>query len=163
MAGASVRRIESVGLFSGCRRSQLELIAQQGTTVTLRAGRTVCAEGTPGSQFFVLVDGLVQVRSSRGALALLHGGGWFGETALIRKAPREATVTTVVDSTVIVFNRREFNTMRDAAPRVRERLDATAALYVRGDRPTHSWYQSIDDRAGIVPSPVPTADNGVAS
>jgi CRP-like cAMP-binding protein len=163
MSRASVRRIEGNGLFSGCRRSELNLIAQQGTTVTLQPGRVLCKEGRPGSQFFVLVDGLVQVRGSRGTLALLHGGGWFGETALIRNRTREATVTTVVESTVIVYNRREFNTMRDVVPRVRERLDGTAALYVRGDRPTHPWYQSIDHPARVTPAPVTTADNGVTS
>jgi CRP-like cAMP-binding protein len=163
MSRAGVRRIEEIGLYSGCRRSELKIIARQGTTVTLSAGRTLCAEGKPGLEFFVLVDGLVQVRNARGRLALLHGGAWFGETALIRNQPREATVTTVVDSTVIVFDRREFNTLRDVAPRVRERLDGTAALYVRGDRPTHPWYQAIEDPVRVAPAPVPKVDNEVTS
>jgi len=75
MTGAGVRTLEKIDLFNGCRRSELERIDQQGTTVTLSAGRTLCVEGKPGTQFFVLVDGLVQVRSSRGMLTLLHGGG----------------------------------------------------------------------------------------
>lgn len=146
MSAITIRRIEGVQLFDGCRRSQLKAIDQLGMTLDLSADRTLCREGKPGSQFFVLTEGLVEVHSSNGQLALLRAGAWFGETALVYKTVQRATVTTVVASTVIVFNRREFNSLRDIAPLVRERLDVTAALFAHGDAPTSQpWYQPIGD------------------
>jgi CRP-like cAMP-binding protein len=144
MSAVTIRRLEGIELFRGCRKSQLEWIDRLGITVVRPAGRTLCSEGKPGSEFFLLVDGLVEVHSSGGRLALLHAGAWFGETALLHNTVREASVTTVVDSMLIVFDRREFNTLRDLAPQVRQRLDFTAALFARGDVPTSQpWYQPI--------------------
>jgi CRP-like cAMP-binding protein len=146
MSAVTIRRIEGIQLFDGCRRSQLKAIDQLGMTLDLAADRTLCREGKPGSQFFVLIDGLVGVHSSSGQLALLRAGAWFGETALVYNALQRATVTTVVASTVIAYDRREFNSLRDIAPQVRERLDVTAALFAHGDAPTSQpWYQPIGD------------------
>ena len=154
MSTITVQRIERMELFQGCRRSQLKMIDRLGTTVELSAGRELCSEGKPGSQFFLLVDGLVQVQNSCGRLALLHPGAWFGETALIHKTSQLASVTTVVESMLIVFDRREFNDLRSIAPQVRERLDFTAALFTHGDAPTSQpWYQSIDDQTPVDHAP----------
>ena len=155
MSAETIRRIEGIELFRDCRRSQLEMIDRLGTTITLPAGRVLCTEGRRGSEFFLLLDGLVEVQSSTGRLALLHAGGWFGESALIDNAPRRASVTTVVDSTVIVFDRREFSTLRDIEPRVRERMDNTAFVLARGEAPMgHPWYQPIGDPVPVVDAPV---------
>jgi CRP-like cAMP-binding protein len=157
MSTMTMQRIEGMELFAGCRRSQLKMIDGLGAAVTLPAGRVLCREGKPGSQFFLLLDGLVQVQNSCGRLALLHPGGWFGETALIQKSTQLASVTTVLESMVLVFDRREFNELRDVAPQVRERLDNTAALFAGGDAPTtHAWYQRIDDHASVERAPVIT-------
>jgi CRP-like cAMP-binding protein len=156
MSAITIQRIERMDLFQGCGRAQLMMIDELGTTLVLRAGQTVCREGEPGSQFFVLVDGLAQVQNSCGGLALLHPGAWFGETSLVLMTTHRASVTTVVDSMVLVFNRAEFNGLRDVAPQVRERLDRTAALFARGDAPTSEpWYQPVVDRMPTEPATMP--------
>jgi CRP-like cAMP-binding protein len=128
-------------LFHGCGRSQLMMIDELGTTLTVRAARTLCAEGAPGSQFFVLVDGLARMHDSSGLFALLHPGAWFGEAALIHKTTHRASVTTVVDSMLMVFNRAEFNALRYLAAQVRERLDLTAGPFVHDTAPSEPPYQ----------------------
>jgi len=155
MSAVTIRRLEGIQLFRGCRRSQLELIDRLGVTLVRPAGRTLCSEGDPGSEFFLLVDGLVEVRSSGGRLALLHAGAWFGETALTHHTLREESVTTVVDSMLVVFDRREFNEICHIAPQVRERLDFTAEPFARRDTVTaQPWYQLIVDDAPIERAPV---------
>jgi CRP-like cAMP-binding protein len=89
----------------------------------------LCVEGSPGAEFFVLVDGLVAASRSAGTVSLMRPGSWFGETALLHNRPRGATVTVRSDSTVIVFERREFNTLMSIAPQVRERLERTADFF----------------------------------
>jgi CRP-like cAMP-binding protein len=163
MSTITMHRIEGLELFEGCGRSQLKMVDQLGAAVTVAAGRVLCTEGKRGSQFFLLLHGLVQVQNSCGRLALLHPGAWFGETALIYKSRQLASVTTVLESMVIVFDRREFDELRQVTPQIRERLDATAALFARGDAPTsHPWYQGIDEQTRADRVPV-TADHTRAS
>jgi CRP-like cAMP-binding protein len=151
-------------LFEGCRRSRLKMIDRLGTTLVVLAGRRLCSEGNPGLQFLLLVDGLLQVQNTGGRLALLHPGAWFGEAAMIHDTFQRVSVTTVVESRVIVFDRREFNALRDIAPRVRERLDSTAELFVRGDATvSRSWYQPIVDHGPIDGLPVAVHNVAVGS
>ena len=144
MSKVTLRRMGALELFGGCRRSQLARIDQLGVTLVVRPGRALCVEGARGAEFFVLVDGLLDVRASIGTVALLRAGAWFGEAALIDNAPRRATVTTRTESMLIVFGRREFNTLLEIAPQVRARLQRSASLVVHEAVPTRQpWYQPI--------------------
>jgi CRP-like cAMP-binding protein len=144
MTTATIRRIAAHELFSGCRRAELAQIDQLGTTIDVRPGRTLCDEGAPGYEFFVLLAGDVVVRTAAGTVALLHAGGWFGELALLDGEPRRATVTATTHVTVIVFDRREFNCMIAVAPSVRARIWRGAKRLVDGDAPTRqAWYQPL--------------------
>ena len=144
MSTVTIRRLKASELFGGCRRSQLAKIDHLGTTTVVPAGTTLCVEGTPGEEFFVLVDGLVDVRNSTGALALLRSGAWFGETALLSGDRRRATVCTRSESMLLVYNRREFNALLSIAPHVRERLQRSAVHVVEGAPPTRlAWYQPL--------------------
>ena len=144
MSTSTVHRMDDIELFQGCRRSQLKKLDGLGTMLVVPAGWTLCHQGSPSSQLFVQIDGLVQAQKPSGRLALMHGGAWFGEAALINETVEPASVTTVVETRVIVFDRREFTTLRDIAPQARDRLDASAARIARGDSPTSQpWYQPI--------------------
>ncbi len=66
-----------------------------------RPTRSTCGKATssyervePGREFFVLVDGTVEVTAKGRKIAELSGGDWFGEIALLTKVPRTATVTS---------------------------------------------------------------------
>jgi CRP-like cAMP-binding protein len=147
MSKATVQRISQLELFGGCRRSQLERIDQLGVTLVVAPDRVLCAEGAPGAEFFVLVDGVAEVRKSAAPLAQLHPGAWFGEVALIDDAPRRATVTTKTDSLLLVYGRREFRSVLALAPSVRTRLQRSAALVIHGAQPTRlPWYQPVPSR-----------------
>jgi CRP-like cAMP-binding protein len=111
-------------------------IGELGGTLVVPPEQTLCIEGTPGAEFFVLVDGLVDVRTSAGTCARLRSGAWFGEAALIDNAPRRATVVTRTASMLIVFGRSEFNAMLEIAPHVRTRLQLSAARVVHDAIPT---------------------------
>ncbi len=148
MTSTSINRIKGVELFKGCGRFALKQVDGLGTTIALRAGRTLCSQGEQGSEFFVLVDGVVDVLKPAERIARLHAGGWFGETALIHNVRRQASVTCATESTVIVFDRREFGSLCAATGLVRERVEHTAALYLSGEEPlTETWYEPACRRA----------------
>ena len=148
MSSASRKIIEAVELFKGCPRSHLKRMNGIGTTVVLPPGLALCVEGDRGSEFFVLLEGVVDVRKPGRRIAWLHSGGWFGETALIHNVGRQASVTSATTSTVMVFDPREFCSLCDTAPLVRERLERTAALYLCGEEPlAETWYEPAGRRA----------------
>src|SRR3954463_5323893 len=101
-----INRLRNLELFAGCRPSELRQIDQLLVTLDVPAGRTLCTEGTRGREFFVLVDGVANLHASNGDAALLSAGSWFGDRALLEHAQRDATITTVTDTTLLVFGQR---------------------------------------------------------
>jgi CRP-like cAMP-binding protein len=121
MSSVTVNRIRDLELFRGCRRSQLARIDEIGFTIDVAPGRVLLVEGDLGSQFFVLLNGLVEVHSSS-VSAQLGAGSWFGAEALLNDVREPATVCTRVVSQLIVYSRRELQMVVGIAPSVGTRL-----------------------------------------
>ncbi|HZN14644.1 MAG TPA: cyclic nucleotide-binding domain-containing protein [Acidimicrobiales bacterium] len=119
-------RLQAVELFDGLGPTQLAAIDQLFTELALPAGTHLIAEGGVGREFFVITGGDVEVRKGGRRIARLGPGDFVGEVALIDAAPRNASVRAVTDVRVLVQNRREFASLLDTAPDVRERVRAAA-------------------------------------
>lgn len=69
----------------------------------------IIKEGEPGASFYILAEGDVAVTRQAGPktlnLARLSYGAVFGEMALIKKAPRTATVTALSDCDLLELSR----------------------------------------------------------
>jgi CRP-like cAMP-binding protein len=144
MLSNPVKRLASLELFAGCTTRTLRNIDALSCTVDVRAGRDLCNEDQFGEEFFILLSGLVEVRRGNGSVALLHPGAWFGETALLTRERRRATVTTRTDATVLVFGKREFHALLALAPEVQTRLLETSRRVNGGCTPTRlSWYEPL--------------------
>ncbi len=105
-----------VPLFAACPKKQLKLIAQTASPLDLAAGTMVIEEGTPGREFFVLVEGEAGVTKSGQRVATLHPGDFFGEMALIEHVPRRATVTADTPVTLLVLDRGNFWALLEEVP-----------------------------------------------
>ncbi len=74
-----------------------------------KAGEAIINEGEPGEAAFVILDGHCQasrmVGGKKQMLRLLGHGEMFGETAALTGAPRSASITALVDTTVAVVDR----------------------------------------------------------
>jgi serine/threonine-protein kinase len=77
--------------------------------MTFAAGEAIVKEGEVGDAAYVILDGHCQAtRQAAGktqTLRLLGPGEMFGETAVLTGAPRSATVTALLDTTVAVVDR----------------------------------------------------------
>ena len=122
----STDRLHEVELFDGLRADQLAAVDRLFTELVLPAGTDLIAEGGVGREFFVIAEGEVAVLRGRKEIARLHPGDFVGELSLLEAGPRNATVRAVTDVRVLVQNRREFASLLDAIPAIRERISAAA-------------------------------------
>ena len=122
----STDRLRSVDLFDGLQHNQLEAVDRLFTELTLPAGTDLIAEGGVGREFFVIAEGEVAVLRGRKEIARLHPGDFVGELSLLEAGPRNATVRALTEVRVLVQNRREFASLLDAIPAIRERVSLAA-------------------------------------
>ncbi|MGH7685655.1 MAG: cyclic nucleotide-binding domain-containing protein [Candidatus Dormibacteria bacterium] len=84
--------LESMSLFRGLARDELETIADQLDDATYLAGHGVITEGMGGPEFFIILDGQAAVIIDDETVATLGPGDFFGEVSALDGGPRTATV-----------------------------------------------------------------------
>ena len=70
----------------------IELLAQNAQTVELNSGQTLFRAGDSGDQFYVVVDGTVEVLDGGAHVRAMGPGEGFGEIALLGSTTRTMTV-----------------------------------------------------------------------
>lgn len=119
---AKLDRLAAIPLFAHADRKQLERIAALCTEVHVPAGRTLCREGEPGQEFFVVEEGEAAVTVGGSEVATLGAGAFFGELALLDGQARTATVTSRTDMQLLVLTAGEFSAALHADPMIAVRM-----------------------------------------
>ena len=114
--------LAEVPMFSACTKKELGLVARNADEVRFSDGKALVTEGEAASEFFILRTGKARVTRGGRELAVLGAGDWFGELALLDKAPRNATVTAVGDVDVLVLSQRAFKGLLAEVPTMSFRL-----------------------------------------
>ena len=134
---AAVRRtlaeresLAALPLFAGLGSGELDRLAAKMLVTRYSAGDTIVEQGGPGDRFFAIVDGSVEVvrRLDDGVevlLAELGVGDFFGEMALLDRAPRSATVRALSPVETYTLSANDFQGMLEGA-RTGERLREAA-------------------------------------
>jgi len=117
-----VQALKGVPLFEGFSHKELVQLERVCEDVQVDPGKVLCKEGQIGHEFFVLVDGKVQVTRKGRGVATLSGGDFVGEIALITELPRTATVTAETPVRLFVLTRREFHAVLDRNPNVERKV-----------------------------------------
>jgi CRP-like cAMP-binding protein len=117
------KSLERVPLFAGLSHKDRERVARWADTIDLPEGRHLLDEGRLPHEFFVILDGDVEVMHDGEHLASLGRGDFFGEIAIIEHRRRTATVVTTSPTTLAVMSPASFEAMRRELPQVAERID----------------------------------------
>ena len=126
---AKVELLKSVPLFAGCSKTELRRLAATADEIDVRDGYVLMREGRPGREFFVLIEGSVQVTRGEKKLSELGPGDWFGEIALLTKIPRTASVVATSAVRALVVTDRAFRQLVETMPSI-----AIKVLASLGDR-----------------------------
>lgn len=107
-------------------------IARTDMIVPLRfaAGHEIIRQGEPGSRFYMISSGKVEVVRRTGTdeqvLNTLGPGQYFGEVALLKGSGRNATVRAVEDTTVLSIARKDFTALVENLPILGQALSQTS-------------------------------------
>jgi CRP-like cAMP-binding protein len=119
---AKVELMRNAPLFSSCSKRELAEIASLADELDFPEGKTLIKEGERGREFFVLIEGTVDVRKEGRVLAHRGGSDCFGEMALILDAPRMATVTTTSPVRALVLTDRAFRDLIERSPDIQLKI-----------------------------------------
>jgi CRP-like cAMP-binding protein len=103
-----VEALKRAPLFEGLSRKELVQLARVSEDLEVPPGKVLCKDGELGREFFVIVDGEVEVTTSGKRVATRTGGEFFGEIALLEETPRTATVTAKTPLRFFVLTRKDF-------------------------------------------------------
>lgn len=128
---AKLDRLGKVRLFSACTKKELAQIGRASDEVSVPAGKAIVKEGDTGHEFFLILEGKASVSHGGTEVATLGEGDYFGELALLDRAPRNATVATLTPMTLLVLGQREFSGVLDDVPGLAHKLLISMARRVR--------------------------------
>jgi CRP/FNR family cyclic AMP-dependent transcriptional regulator len=128
---AFIDHLAAVPLFSACSRKDLQLVAKRAEDVKVEAGKQLVTEGDTGTEFFVIIDGNATVARHGQKVAELGPGQFFGDLALLDRAPRNATITADTPMELVVLGQREFAGLIDDVPEFAHKLLAGLARRLR--------------------------------
>lgn len=119
---AKVEALKRTALFAGLSRKELGELAKVTEDVDVEAGQVLCKEGTTGQEFFVIVDGEVEVTRRGKRISTRVPDEFFGEIALVEDIPRTATVTALTPLRFFVMTRQDFLRLLDAQPSIERKV-----------------------------------------
>jgi CRP-like cAMP-binding protein len=124
---AKIELLRRVPLFAGCSGKELGQISALADELHQPEGTTLITEGTKGREFFVLVDGTVDVRRGGRKVNSLGAGTFFGEIALVSDTPRTATVVATSPVRLLLITGQSFTRLLRDSPSIQAKVLAALA------------------------------------
>jgi MFS family permease len=121
-----VKVLEGLPVTVGVQQIVLEQLAAAAQFLDLPPGVDVVVQGRPAHSFYAVVTGRVVVHRDGKAVVHLGPGDSFGERGLLDRAPRNATVTTELETRLLRVEGQALLTALESAPRLRPALDLSS-------------------------------------
>jgi len=123
-------RLGTSYLFRKLSQDELEYLASLAEVQPYPEGTVVIRQGDPGDAFYVVLSGHLEVvrvdrRGLERTINYHLAGHYFGEGALFTGKPRAATVRTMDDVELAVFDKKAFGQLCSRHPDIRDYLIRT--------------------------------------
>jgi CRP/FNR family transcriptional regulator, cyclic AMP receptor protein len=118
MARRDADLLAKVPLFAGLPKRHLKAVAGIATEEDFPEKATIAKEGTPGEDFYVIVEGQASVLRGGRRVSRLLPGDFFGEIALLDEGPRTASVVAETPLSALTINRKPFTTLLEREPSI---------------------------------------------
>lgn len=109
-------------LFASLSRRHLRSLAKVTSVAAYDQGAEVVAEGSPGSMFFVLLDGKAKVVRGGRTVAHFSPGDFFGEISVLDGGPRTASVVAETPLRCLKLGARDLTEAMENEPRLAVRI-----------------------------------------
>jgi len=121
--------LRALPLLQSLSQSFLETLTKRFVTEKCKQGDVVFEEGSKGDKLYIVVQGKVAVsradaENEKVQIAVLSDGDYFGEMALLKGEPRNATVRARTPCVFLTLDREQFDKLLDDAPGLRGEFDA---------------------------------------
>ena len=117
--------VASVPLFEGVDKDKLQSIADLLKPQLIVPGETLCTAGEPGDCMYFISSGAIAVQTD-GAPIVLGSGDFFGEIALLKNAPRTATVIAESFCEVLILHSSDFTKLLSENLSLKETIEKVA-------------------------------------
>ena len=115
---AVIAMLEKNPLWAGLDRKDLEAIIKVSEERKFGIGDIILGKGEGGVGFYLIMDGLVDVKSGSKILAKLGPGQFFGEMAVLDNQPRSADVIAAEPSRCFIISEWSFKALISENPRI---------------------------------------------
>jgi CRP/FNR family cyclic AMP-dependent transcriptional regulator len=122
-----VDALKRAPLFEGLSRKELEELARLADDLEVPAGKVLTRQGDTGREFFVLMDGQVEVVRDGEVLGTSGAGDFIGEISILEDMPRTATVTATTPVRLFVLTAQNFRSFVEQQPDVENKVLRTLA------------------------------------
>lgn len=133
MAESKIEQLRRVRLFSGLRKSDLEVIAINMDEVLIGPGSTLISQGKSNHAFYLLLQGEVEVSVAGRPRRTMGPGEFFGEISMEERGPATASVVSNGPVRAYVMSHVQFASIR-ANETTLLRLQAAMAEWLLADR-----------------------------
>lgn len=111
-----------VPLFAACVPAEIEAIAAVAQANEFQPGQIIVTQGTPGTAFYLILQGRVEIMRDGSSLGALSAGDFFGEMSLLDNAPRSATIRALETTTCLMLSSWDFKALLEQHPSIAIKL-----------------------------------------
>ena len=86
----------------------VEGLARKLQPLRVVAGTAVIRQGDVGDRFYIVADGRVEIRIDDAVVNVIEPGGYFGEIALLRDVPRQASAVALTECELFALEGDDF-------------------------------------------------------